>query len=67
MKCPPSANAIFTRSIYIGQKRKEANRVNGLLLFVEKHWLSFVLIAGALAAIWFVYKERSKLMLKDDE
>lgn len=41
--------------------------MNGLLLFVEKHWLSFVLIAGALAAIWFVYKERSKLMLKDDE
>jgi hypothetical protein len=40
--------------------------MNGLLHFVERHWLSIVLIAGALLSVYLVYKDRSKLMMRDD-
>jgi hypothetical protein len=33
-----------------------------LLDFLERHWLSLVLLLGAAAAVWFIYKNRDRLL-----
>lgn len=35
--------------------------MNAIIGFLERHWLSLTLLLGALAAVWFVWKNRSKL------
>lgn len=38
----------------------EVNGLNAFLSFVSAHWLSLLLIAGLIVAIWYVYKHKNK-------
>ncbi|MEW9701914.1 hypothetical protein [Paenibacillus sp. SI8] len=40
--------------------------MNTLWSTLSPYWLSIALIVGALAAIWYVYKHKDKLMDKND-
>jgi hypothetical protein len=36
--------------------------MNAIAELLHRHWLSVLLIAGALLAVYYVYRHRSKLM-----
>jgi hypothetical protein len=38
----------------------EVNRLNPILSYLSAHWLSLLLIAGLIVAIWYVYKHKNK-------
>ncbi|MFD0694396.1 hypothetical protein ACFQZT_09860 [Paenibacillus sp. GCM10027628] len=35
--------------------------------FVSRHWISIVLIVGALVAVWSVYKHKDKYLMGSDD
>jgi predicted histidine transporter YuiF (NhaC family) len=51
------------RTIAIWTKRAAdcgVNRLNWLVSVLSAHWLSLLLVAGLVVAIWFVYKHKNK-------
>lgn len=38
--------------------------MNATLQFIAENWLSILLFIGIIVSVWFVYKNRDKLMRK---
>ncbi|TMV49692.1 hypothetical protein FE783_14465 [Paenibacillus mesophilus] len=46
---------------------REVNRLKWLISVLSAHWLSLLLVAGLIAAVWFVYKHKDKFAKNEFE